>query len=108
MTHPVIGATVSCGYLLFSHLSREFFPRAGALASPSFTGGGEASFRRQRMMSENIEWLRERVRQFRERAEQATDENLRARLLQAAMIYEREGGGVGGAGSAASVLTAPS
>jgi hypothetical protein len=42
------------------------------------------------MMSENVEWLRGRVRQFRERAEQANDENLKARLLQAAMIYERE------------------
>jgi hypothetical protein len=42
------------------------------------------------MISENVEWLRERVRQFRERAEQATDENLRARLLHAAVFYERE------------------
>jgi hypothetical protein len=41
----------------------------------------EASFRWRRMMSENVEWLRERVRQFRERAEQATDEKLRARLF---------------------------
>lgn len=43
-----------------------------------------------RRIIENVEWPRERVRQLRERAEQATDENLRARFLHAAAIYERE------------------
>jgi hypothetical protein len=35
-------------------------------------------------------WLRDRTREFRDRAEQVADENTRARLLSAAIIYERE------------------
>jgi hypothetical protein len=53
-------------------------------------GGGEASLVAAHECGENVDWLRERVRQFRKRAERATDENLRARLLHAAAIYERE------------------
>jgi hypothetical protein len=42
------------------------------------------------MVNAGAQWLRERTRDFRDRAEQAVDENTRARLLSAAAIYERE------------------
>jgi hypothetical protein len=42
------------------------------------------------MTNVGAEWLRERTRSFRDRAEQAFDEEIRARLLRAAVIYERE------------------
>jgi hypothetical protein len=42
------------------------------------------------MLNAGAQWLRERTRDFRDRAEQVTDENTRARLLRAAVIYERE------------------
>jgi hypothetical protein len=42
------------------------------------------------MMNAGAQWLRERTRDFRDRAEQVSDENTRARLLSAAAIYERE------------------
>jgi hypothetical protein len=42
------------------------------------------------MVNAGAQWLRERTREFRDRAEQASDENTRARLLSAAVIYERE------------------
>jgi hypothetical protein len=42
------------------------------------------------MMNAGARWLRERTRDFRDRAEQVFDENTRARLLSAAVIYERE------------------
>ena len=42
------------------------------------------------MINAGAQWLRERTRDFRDRAEQAVDENTRARLLSAAAIYERE------------------
>jgi hypothetical protein len=41
-------------------------------------------------MNVGAQWLRERTREFRDRAEQAADENTRARLLSAANIYERQ------------------
>jgi hypothetical protein len=44
------------------------------------------------MTNAGTEWLRERSRKFRDRAEQIEDENTRARLLSAAIIYEREAG----------------
>jgi len=49
---------------------------------------GEASDRVLDQVAQSEEWLRERVKEFRDRAEQATDENIRLRLLQAAAIYE--------------------
>jgi hypothetical protein len=42
------------------------------------------------MMNAGAQWLRERTRDFRDRAERVFDENTRARLLSAAVIYERE------------------
>jgi hypothetical protein len=42
------------------------------------------------MINAGAQWLRERTRDFRGRAEEAADENTRARLLSAAAIYERE------------------
>jgi hypothetical protein len=40
------------------------------------------------MTNAGSQWLRDRVRNFRDRAEAAEDENARARLLRAAVIYE--------------------
>jgi hypothetical protein len=42
------------------------------------------------MMNAGAQWLRGRTRHFRDRAEQVVDESTRARLLRAAVIYERE------------------
>jgi hypothetical protein len=42
------------------------------------------------MMDVGAQWLRERTREFRDRAEQVVDENARVRLLNAAAIYERQ------------------
>jgi hypothetical protein len=42
------------------------------------------------MMNAGAQWLRERTRDFRDRAEQIADEEIRTRLLRAAIIYERE------------------
>ena len=42
------------------------------------------------MMDAGVQWLRDRTREFRDRAEQVNDENTRARLLRAAIIYEDE------------------
>jgi hypothetical protein len=41
-------------------------------------------------MNIGAQWLRERTREFRDRAEQVADENTRSRLLSAASIYERQ------------------
>jgi hypothetical protein len=40
------------------------------------------------MTNAGSQWLRDRVRDFRDRAEAVEDENTRARLLSAAMVYE--------------------
>jgi hypothetical protein len=42
------------------------------------------------MIHAGAQWLRERTRDFRDRAELAFNEHTRARLLGAAIIYERE------------------
>jgi hypothetical protein len=41
-------------------------------------------------MNAGAQWLRERTRDFRDRAEQAVDEEIRTRLLRAAVIYDHE------------------
>lgn len=42
------------------------------------------------MIHAGARWLRERTRDFRDRAEEMLDEEIRLRLLRAAVIYERE------------------
>lgn len=42
------------------------------------------------MTNAGARWLRNRVQDFRDRAEQVGDENTRARLLKAAFVYENE------------------
>jgi hypothetical protein len=43
-------------------------------------------------MGVSAQWLRDRAREFRERAEQANDDNTKVRLLQAAAAYEQQAG----------------
>jgi hypothetical protein len=43
-------------------------------------------------MDVSTKWLRDRARRFRERAEQANDDNTKVRLLQAAAAYEQQAG----------------
>jgi hypothetical protein len=42
------------------------------------------------MINAGSQWLRERTCAFRDRAEQVEDEEIRTRLLSAAVIYDRE------------------
>ena len=58
------------------------------------------------MINAGAQWLRERTRDFRDRAEQTVDENTRARLLSAAVIYEREADSIESRKGPRQVLTA--